>query len=50
MKNEIEYKGMTIIEGTNGLFTAYPSKYSAFTAKYFKTLSGAKKYLDSKAK
>ena len=50
MKNEIEYKGMTIIEGTNGSFTAFPSKYSAHTAKDFKTLNGAKKYLDSKAK
>jgi DNA-binding cell septation regulator SpoVG len=50
MKNEIEYKGMTIIEGTNGLFTAYPSKHSAFTAREFKSLNGAKKYLDTKVK
>lgn len=48
MKNEIIYKGRTIIEGTNGYFTAYPSNHSAFTAKDFKTLAGAKKYIDSK--
>lgn len=47
MKNEITYNGKTIIECTNGLFTAYPSKYSSFSAKTFKTLSGAKKYIDS---
>ncbi len=46
MKNEITYNGKTIIEGTNGLFTAYPSNHSAFTAKDFKTLAGAKRYLD----
>lgn len=46
MKNEIIYKGRTIIEGTNGLFTAYPSNHSAHSAKDFKTLSGAKKYID----
>jgi hypothetical protein len=47
MKNEIEYKGMQIIE-FNGEYpyTAYPSKYSAHTAKDFKTLAGAKRYLD----
>lgn len=50
MKNEIEYKGMTIIEGTNGYFTAYPSKYSAHTAKDFKTLAGSMRYLDKFAK
>lgn len=50
MKQEIIYNGKTIIEGTNGYFTAYPSSYSAFGAKDFKTLAGAKKYLDGKAK
>jgi len=50
MLNEITYEGMVIIEGTNGYFTAYPSKYSSFTAKDFKTLNGAKKYLDLKSK
>lgn len=50
MKKEIEYKGMTIILGTNGYYTAYPSSYSAHTARDFKTLAGAKKYLDGKAK
>lgn len=48
MKNEIIYKGRTIIEGTNGYFTAYPSNHSAFSAREFKTLVGAKKYIDSK--
>jgi DNA-binding cell septation regulator SpoVG len=48
MKQEIIYKGKTIIEGTNGLFTAYPSNYSSFGAKDFKTLKAAKKYLDDK--
>lgn len=48
MKNEIIYKGRTIIEGTNGLFTAYPSNHSSFTSKEFKTLAGAKRYIDSK--
>jgi len=47
MKNEIIYKGKTIIEGTNGWFTAYPSNYSAHSAKDFKTLGGAKRYIDS---
>jgi DNA-binding cell septation regulator SpoVG len=46
MKKEIIYNGKTIIEGTNGYFTAFPSNHSAHTAKDFKTLSGAKKYLD----
>lgn len=41
---------MTIINGTNGYYTAYPSKYSAFTAKDFKTLAGAKRYLDKFSK
>lgn len=46
MKNQLLYKGMIIIEGTNGYFTAYPSVHSSFMAKDFKTLNGAKKYLD----
>lgn len=46
MLQEIIYNGKTIIEGTNGFFTAFPSNYSAYTAKDFKTLAGAKKYLD----
>lgn len=50
MKREISYKGMIIIEGTNGYFTAYPSQHSAYSAKDFKTLAGAKKYLDGKVK
>lgn len=41
------YNGMEIIEGTNGYFTAYPSKHSAHTAKDYKTLAGAKRYLDT---
>lgn len=46
MKNQIIYKGMLIIEGTNGYFTAYPAVHSSFNAKDFKTLNGAKRYLD----
>jgi len=46
MKKEINYKGKSIIEGTNGLFTAYPSKWSSLSAKDFKTLAGAKRYID----
>jgi len=46
MKKEIIYKGMLIIEGTNGYFTAYPAVHSSFNAKDFKTLNGAKRYLD----
>ncbi len=48
MKREIIYKGKLIIEGTNGYFTAYPSKYYFGNAKDFKTLKGAKRYLDGK--
>lgn len=47
MKQEIIYQGKIIIEGTNGYFTAYPSNYSAHSARDFKTLVGAKKYIDS---
>lgn len=46
MKQEIIYNGKTIIENTDGTFTAYPSNYSAYSAKDFKTLKAAKKYLD----
>lgn len=46
MKNEITYKNRTIIEGTNGLFTAYYSNYSSNLTKDFKTLDGAKKQID----
>lgn len=47
MKNEIIYKGKTIIEGTNGFFTAFPSSYSSYGAKDFKSLIAAKKAVDS---
>lgn len=46
MKQEITYRERTIIEGTNGYFTAYPSNYSAYSAKDFKTLKAAKNYID----
>jgi hypothetical protein len=46
MKNEIIYKGKTILECTNGWFTAYYSNYSANLTKDFKTLAGAKKQID----
>jgi hypothetical protein len=46
MKNEIIYKNRTIIEGTNGLFTAYFSNYSSNLTKDFKTLEAAKKQID----
>jgi hypothetical protein len=46
MKNEIIYKNRTIIEGTNGYFTAYYSNYSANLTKDFKTLAAAKKQID----
>ena len=48
MKREINYRGRQIIEGTNGYYTAYPSNHSAHTARDFKTLKGAKNYIDSK--
>lgn len=47
MKKEIIYNGKTIIEGTNGYFTAYPSNYSSHSAKDFKRLNAAKKYIDN---
>jgi hypothetical protein len=46
MKNEIFYKNRTIIEGTDGIFTAYYSNYSSNLTKKFKTLAAAKKQID----
>lgn len=46
MKNEFIYNGKTIIEGTNGLFTAYYSNYSSNLTKNFKSLAAAKKQID----
>ena len=46
MKSEIIYNGRTIIEGTNGFFTAYYSNYSANLTKDFKTLTAAKRQID----
>ena len=46
MKNLIEYKNRQILEGTDGLFTAYYSNYSANLTKSFKTLTAAKKQID----
>lgn len=46
MKNEIIYKNRTIIENTNGTFTAFFSNYSSHLTKDFKTLNGAKKQID----
>lgn len=48
MKQEIIYNGKTITENTDGTFTAYPSNYSAYSAKEFKTLAAAKRYLNGK--
>lgn len=48
MKNEIKYLGRTIIEGTNGLFTAYPSNHNSYSARSFKTIGGAKTYIAGK--
>ena len=47
MKNEITYRNRTIIEGTNGLFTAYYSNYSSNLTKDFKTLDAAKNQIDN---
>lgn len=47
MKNEITYRNRTIIEGTNGLFTAYYSNYSSNLTKEFKNLDKAKKQIDN---
>jgi len=46
MKNEFIYRNRTIIEGTNGFFTAYYSNDSAHLTKDFKTLAGAKRQID----
>ncbi len=46
MKNEITYKNRTIIENTDGTFTAYYSNYSANLTKEFKTLKSAKNQID----
>jgi len=46
MKSETIYRNRTIIEGTNGLFTAYYSNYSSHLTKDFKTLDKAKKQID----
>jgi hypothetical protein len=46
MKNEIIYKNRTIIENTNGTFTAFFSNYSSHLTKTFKTLNKAKTQID----
>lgn len=46
MKNEFKYRNRTIIEGTNGFFTAYYSNHSANLTKNFKTLEKAKAQID----
>ena len=46
MKNEIIYRNRTIIENTDGTFTAYYSNYSSNLTKDFKTLEKAKKQID----
>ena len=46
MKAEIIYRNRTIIEGTNGYFTAYYSNHSSHLTKDFKTLEAAKKQID----
>lgn len=46
MKSEIIYRNRTIIEGTDGLFTAYYSNYSSNLTKTFKTLEKAKNQID----
>lgn len=46
MKNEIIYNNRTIIEGTNGFFTAYYSNFSSYLTKDFRTLKAAKKQVD----
>ena len=46
MKNEIIYRSRTIIENTDGTFTAYYSNYSSNLTKEFKTLEKAKKQID----
>ena len=46
MESEIIYRNRTIIEGTNGFFTAYFSNYSSRLTKDFKTLEKAKRQID----
>jgi len=46
MKQEITYRNRTIIEGTNGFFTAYYSNHSSHLTKDFKSLRAAKKQID----
>lgn len=46
MKNEIIYRNRTIIENTDGTFTAYYSNHSSNLTKDFKTLEKAKKQID----
>ena len=46
MKKEIIYKNRTILENTDGTFTAYYSNYSSNLTKDFKTLVLAKKQID----
>jgi hypothetical protein len=46
MKNEIIYKNRTIIENTDGTFSAFYSNYSSHLVKTFKTLAAAKKQID----
>lgn len=46
MKQEIIYKNRTIIESTDGIFTAYYSNYSSNLTKDFRTLEAAKKQID----
>ena len=47
MKNEFIYRNRTIIECTNGFFTAYYSNYSSNLTKDFKTIEKAKKQIDN---
>jgi hypothetical protein len=46
MNNLITYKNRTIIENTDGTFTAFFSNYSARLTKTFKSLNNAKKQID----
>lgn len=46
MKQEIIYNNKTIIENTDGTFTAFYSNYSSNLTKEFKTLKAAKKQID----
>lgn len=46
MKSEIIYRNRQIIEGADGLFTAFYSNYSSNLTKDFKTIEAAKKQID----